>query len=136
MNTETVNPATRSRLARVQERLVARGMSDFKVTLGPGPFTLQQVAEDTANAMEAYLNGESRPLEPLRDSGLEGPRSEYYREVRELLAHTRAKVNEARVARKLTVEELLRLTGRIPAEPRSTEANELSSFDPASSDPS
>ena len=133
MNTETVNQGTRDRLSRVQAQLAARGVGDFKLTLGSGLFTLQQVAEDTANAMEAYLEGRFHPMRPLEDSCLKETSETYYREVRELLTKTRTVMEEAASAHRLSFDELLRATGRSRTEflcAREGQAPERSRSDP------
>lgn len=60
----------RERLQNVQDRLVARGVTDIKFAWAENVHTksLDQVCEDVATALEAYLDGKCHPLPPAGDS--------------------------------------------------------------------
>lgn len=57
------------RLKAIQERLEARGVTDVKFAWSRGAREkpLSQVANEVADALEAYLDGRFRPLPPFND---------------------------------------------------------------------
>lgn len=60
----------RERLKRVEERLKAQGVKDVKFTYGPNAETAtkEQIMEDAATMLEAYLDGHTTPAPPFGDS--------------------------------------------------------------------
>ena len=58
------------RLKLVQKRLEAKGVVDVKFAWAPNvkDFSADQLAEDVANALEAYLDGRCTPVEKFGDS--------------------------------------------------------------------
>lgn len=65
-----MNTTPRERLKAIEQRLIARGMSDIKFTWAEGaheqPF--DQVVNGVCDVLEAYLDGEFSPLPESDDS--------------------------------------------------------------------
>jgi hypothetical protein len=59
----------RERLKAVQERLIARGVLDVKMTLAPNAYEhgIDKVAGDLADLLESYLDGRCRLVTSIGD---------------------------------------------------------------------
>lgn len=66
-----VSPDTKARIAKIQQRFDELGVRDFRVTLNEDNvhnYHKEEVLKAICNAVEAYLDGEAIPVEPVGDS--------------------------------------------------------------------
>ncbi len=109
MNTEPLSSDIHTRLTLTSTELKERGVQGMGFSSAPGVCSLQQRAEDIATALEAYLDGRFRPLEPSVEAAAQEPQGDFYAEPRALLEHTRKTLSAARETHSLSTEALLRL---------------------------